>query len=113
MKDIMTGNEAAAWGARLAEVDYVPIYPITPQTEIVEKIASWAASGQMKARVTPMESEHSMLTAAGLASLSGARVFTWHSSSRSQGLTFGQRHGLHAVSCRDRPRCPGFHLGGI
>ncbi|MGC8632663.1 MAG: pyruvate synthase [Thermoprotei archaeon] len=85
MKDIMTGNEAAAWGARLAEVDYVPIYPITPQTEIVEKIASWAASGQMKARVTPMESEHSMLTAAGLASLSGARVFT---ATSSQGLVY-------------------------
>lgn len=31
---LLTGNAAAAWGARLAAVDYVPAFPITPQTEI-------------------------------------------------------------------------------
>ena len=30
---MMTGNLAAAWGARLADVDYIPAFPITPQTE--------------------------------------------------------------------------------
>jgi hypothetical protein len=34
-RDLLTGNAAAAWGARLAEVDYVPAYPITPQAEII------------------------------------------------------------------------------
>ena len=33
---LLTGNSAAAWGARLAGVDYVPAFPITPQTEIIE-----------------------------------------------------------------------------
>ena len=35
-REILTGNIAAAWAARLAEVDYVPAFPITPQTEIVD-----------------------------------------------------------------------------
>ena len=37
---LLTGNGAAAWGARLAEVDYVPAFPITPQTEIIETLAA-------------------------------------------------------------------------
>ena len=37
--ELLTGNAAAAWGARLADVDYVPAYPITPQTEIIETLA--------------------------------------------------------------------------
>ena len=38
---LLTGNAAAAWGARLANVDYVPAFPITPQTEIIETISNW------------------------------------------------------------------------
>ncbi|MEN2974636.1 MAG: pyruvate synthase [Candidatus Caldarchaeales archaeon] len=83
---MMTGNTAAAWAARLAEVDYIPAYPITPQTEIVEKLAEWVALGEFKAKLTVMDSEHSMLTAAGTASLTGARVFT---ATSSQGLLYG------------------------
>ena len=44
---LMTGNAAAAWGARLAGVDYVPAFPITPQTEIIEtlgRVATTAAT---------------------------------------------------------------------
>ena len=40
---MMTGNLAAAWGARLADVDYIPAFPITPQTEIVEALAKFRA----------------------------------------------------------------------
>jgi hypothetical protein len=36
---LMTGNAAAEWAVRLAEVDYVPAFPITPQTEIIETLA--------------------------------------------------------------------------
>ena len=64
-RELLTGNAAAAWGARLADVDYVPAYPITPQTEIIETIASWIAAGEMSSRLVTMDSEHSMLTAAG------------------------------------------------
>ena len=38
-RKLLTGNGAAAWGARLARCDYVPVFPITPQTEIIENLA--------------------------------------------------------------------------
>ena len=63
---LLTGNSAAAWGARLAGVDYVPAFPITPQTEIIEDLSLWIDSGEMDARMITLESEHSMITAAGL-----------------------------------------------
>ena len=83
---LLTGNAAAAWGARLAAADYVPAFPITPQTEIIETIAAWMQSGAMPGRITMFESEHSMLTAAGAAAASGVRVFT---ATSSQGLLYG------------------------
>ena len=64
---MMTGNLAAAWGARLADVDYIPAFPITPQTEIVEALAKWCEGGELAARFVTMDSEHSMMTAAGAA----------------------------------------------
>jgi pyruvate ferredoxin oxidoreductase alpha subunit len=85
-EQLMTGNVAAATAARLARVDYVPAYPITPQTEIIETIAWWVADGTMDAKFVQLESEHSMLTAAGTAALTGARVFT---ATSSQGLLYG------------------------
>ena len=83
--EMMTGNLAAAWGARLAGVDYVPAFPITPQTEIVEALAKWCESGAMAARFVTIDSEHSMMTAAGAAAATGARVFT---ATSSQGLLY-------------------------
>lgn len=80
---MMTGNLAAAWGARLADVDYVPAFPITPQTEIVETLSKWCGSGALNARFVTLDSEHSMMTAAGAAAATGARVFT---ATSSQGL---------------------------
>ncbi|MGE4092736.1 MAG: pyruvate synthase [Candidatus Binatia bacterium] len=85
-RQLLTGNAAAAWGARLADVDYIPAFPITPQTEIIELLAQWTAAGEMPARFTTMDSEHSMLTAAGAAAATGARVFT---ATSSQGLLYG------------------------
>ena len=84
---MLTGNSAAAWGARLAAVDYVPAFPITPQTEIIESLGAWIDAGEMAARMSNMDSEHSMLTAAGAAAATGVRVF---SATSSQGL-------LHAM----------------
>jgi pyruvate ferredoxin oxidoreductase alpha subunit len=83
---MLTGNAAAAWGARLAEVDYVPAFPITPQTEIVETLARWCQNGAMPARLVMMDSEHSMLAAAATAAATGVRVFT---ATSSQGLLYG------------------------
>lgn len=83
---LLTGNGAAAWAARLAQVDYVPAFPITPQTEIIETIAAWTESGQMNGRMVTLESEHAMITAAGAAAATGVRVFT---ATSSQGLLYG------------------------
>lgn len=85
-RQMLTGNVAAAWAARLAEVDYVPAFPITPQTEIIETLAHWCADGTMPGRFVTMDSEHSMLTAAGAAAATGVRVFT---ATSSQGLLYG------------------------
>jgi len=68
---LLTGNAAAAWGARLAGVDYVPAFPITPQTEIIETLGAWIDSGEMPGPMVTLESEHSMLTAAGAAAATG------------------------------------------
>jgi pyruvate ferredoxin oxidoreductase alpha subunit len=85
-RDLLTGNGAAAWGARLAEADYVPAFPITPQTEIVETLARWIHTGEIRARMVTMDSEHSMLAAAAGAAATGVRVFT---ATSSQGLLYG------------------------
>jgi pyruvate ferredoxin oxidoreductase alpha subunit len=82
---LLTGNAAAAWGARLARVDYVPAFPITPQTEIIEALGRWIGAGELAARLVTLESEHSMLTAAGAAAATGVRVFT---ATSSQGLLY-------------------------
>ena len=82
---LLTGNAAAAWGARLARADYVPAFPITPQTEIIETLADWMGRGEMPGRLVTMESEHAMVTAAGAAAATGVRVFT---ATSSQGLLY-------------------------
>ena len=89
-KIMLTGNKAAAWGARMARVEYVPAFPITPQTEIVETLAKWFADGTMQGKFTNMDSEHSMFMAAGSAGATGVRVFT---ASSSQGIL----HGLESL----------------
>ncbi|HYX63608.1 MAG TPA: hypothetical protein VE935_05255, partial [Burkholderiales bacterium] len=94
MRELLTGNAAAAWGARLARADYVPAFPITPQTEIIELLAQWLEAGEMRGKLTMMESEHSMLTAAAAAAATGVRVFT---ATSSQGLLYAMEM-LHAVS---------------
>lgn len=85
-RSLLTGNVAAAWGARLAGVDYYPSFPITPQTEIVETLARWIDQGEMPGKLVTLDSEHSMITAAGAASVTGVRVF---SATSSQGLLYG------------------------
>lgn len=90
---LLTGNAAAAWGARLAEADYIPAFPITPQTEIIETLARWCGDGSMAARLVMFESEHSMLTAAASAAAAGVRVFT---ATSSQGLLYGMEM-VHAI----------------
>lgn len=82
---IMTGNTAAAWGARLSQVQVVSAYPITPSTSVTETIANWVERGELKAEYVRVESEHSVMTVCVAASTVGARVFT---STSSHGLLY-------------------------
>ena len=83
MEQVISGNEAAAYGAMLARVQVIPAYPISPQTTIVETLADFCASGKLKADFVKVESEHSAMAACLGASLAGARTFT---ATSSQGL---------------------------
>ncbi len=76
MKLILTGNESAAWGARLSKAKVIAAYPITPQTSIIETIASFIANGEMDARYIRVESEHSAMAACIAAQSTGVRTFT-------------------------------------
>ncbi|MBI2520375.1 MAG: hypothetical protein HYV97_08150 [Bdellovibrio sp.] len=82
---ILTGNEAAAIGAKLARPKVVSAYPITPQTQIVEAIAEMHATGEMDCEYIPVESEHSALATLIGSSASGVRCFT---ATSSQGLIY-------------------------
>ncbi len=74
---------AIAEAARQANVDVVSAYPITPQTHIVEHLASLVADGKLDAEYITVESEHTAISACIGAAAAGARVFT---STSSQGL---------------------------
>ena len=80
---LLTGNHAVAWAARLARPKVVPVYPITPQTPVLEKLTEFQAKGGFDAEIISPESEHSVMSACIPASLAGVRVFT---ATASQGL---------------------------
>lgn len=77
---IMTGNTAAAYAAKYARARVIAAYPITPQTTIVEAIASLIDEGSMEAEYIRVESEHSAMAACIGAAATGARAFTATSS---------------------------------
>jgi pyruvate/2-oxoacid:ferredoxin oxidoreductase alpha subunit len=80
---LLTGNHAVAWGARLARPKVIPVYPITPQTPVLELLTEFQAAGELDAEMLTPESEHSVMAACIPASLAGVRVFT---ATASQGL---------------------------
>ncbi len=85
VRKYITANEAVAHAARLARVEVVAAYPVTPQTTIVEKLAGFIAGREMDADFIKVESEHSALTACMGACMAGVRAFT---STSSQGLEY-------------------------
>ncbi|MFH1488806.1 MAG: NADH-dependent phenylglyoxylate dehydrogenase subunit alpha [Pseudomonadota bacterium] len=82
---VCDGNEAAAWGVALSRPDMVAVYPITPQSSLVEYISQFVADGIIKADLMDVEGEHSVLSVLQGACLAGARTFT---ASCGQGLAF-------------------------
>ena len=80
MKKVLEGSHAVSEAVRLARVQVISAYPITPQTHIVEAISAYCADGTMDARFLCVESEHSAMAAVIGAASTGVRTFTATSS---------------------------------
>ena len=73
---MLDGNGAAVEAMKLAKVQVISVYPITPQSTISEKLSEIVASGELKAEYVRVESEHSALSVATTAALTGVRAAT-------------------------------------
>ena len=82
-RERLSGNEAVAFAMKQINPDVVPVYPITPSTEIPQYFSSFVANGSVDTEFISVESEHSAISAAIGASAAGARVM---SATSSQGL---------------------------
>lgn len=82
---VISSAEAVSEAVKLAKPDVIPVYPITPQTKISEKLADYVADGELDSQYIRVESEHSAMSAAIGASGAGVRVFT---ATSSQGLAY-------------------------
>jgi pyruvate ferredoxin oxidoreductase alpha subunit len=79
----LEASHAVAEAVRMADVDVISAYPITPQTHIPERLAEMVANGELNAAYIPVESEHSALSTCLGSSAVGARTFT---ATAGQGL---------------------------
>lgn len=97
MRVLLSGNEAAAYAARLAKIEVLSSYPITPAAPAMEKITQFIAEGSLQAKFIRVESDHSALAAALGASLTGARPFL---ATNSQGLAYMSEVLYHVSGLR-------------
>jgi pyruvate/2-oxoacid:ferredoxin oxidoreductase alpha subunit len=94
---LLTGNHAAAHGARLSRAQVISAYPITPQTTIVEELSEMVATGRLQAKFLTVESEHSAMAACIGAAAAGARAYT---ATSGQGLALMHEMLHWAVGAR-------------
>ena len=80
-----TGNSCAAKAVRMCRPDFMAIYPITPQTSLIEKLALFCAKGQLDTEIVEVEGENSAMGMLCGACAAGGRVFT---ATSSMGLDF-------------------------
>lgn len=76
VRKVVTGNHAVSYGVRLARVEVISAYPITPQTQVVELLSKFCEDGILNAQFIKVESEHSAMAALVGAASTGARTFT-------------------------------------
>ncbi len=79
----VTGNEAVANALRQVNPDVCAAYPITPQTDMMQRFAGFVSNGEVKTELILVESEHSSMSSCVGASAAGGRVVT---ATSSQGL---------------------------
>jgi pyruvate/2-oxoacid:ferredoxin oxidoreductase alpha subunit len=82
---VLSGNKAAAYGVLLARPDVIAVYPITPQTALVEELARMHAEGELDCELIEVEGENTSMSAVTAACVAGGRVFT---ATSSWGLAF-------------------------
>ncbi len=80
---VVEASMALALGAKMCRPKVIPMYPITPQTHIVERLADFISNGELNAEMLHAESEHSAMAAMIGASAAGVRTYT---ATSSQGL---------------------------
>jgi pyruvate ferredoxin oxidoreductase alpha subunit len=80
---LLTGGEAIVEAMCQIDPDVVPVYPITPQTPIIQGYAQAIADRKAHGEMINVESEHSAMSAAVAAAVAGARTMT---ATSSQGL---------------------------
>ena len=97
MKELLDGNESAAYAVRLSKVKCIPCFPITPTTSMIELFAKWKTDGLLNAEFSQLESEHSVMSAAFGSALTGARTFT---ATSSQGLLLMHEILYNVSGCR-------------
>ena len=74
--DSLSGADAVAFGMRQINPDVVAAFPITPQTEIMERFEKFYADGEVDTEIIRVESEHSAMSAVVGAAAAGARSMT-------------------------------------
>ncbi|MDI6631757.1 MAG: thiamine pyrophosphate-binding protein [Thermoanaerobacteraceae bacterium] len=72
----VTGNEAVAEALRQINPDVCAAYPITPQTELMQRFAAFVSNGKVDTELILVESEHSAMSACIGAAAAGGRVAT-------------------------------------
>ena len=72
----LDGDRAVAEAMRQMNPDVVAAYPITPQTEIVQRFSEFVANGEVDTEFVPVESEHAAMSVCIGASAAGARAQT-------------------------------------
>ncbi len=72
----VTGNEAVANALRQINPDVCAAYPITPQTDLMQRFSSFVSDGLVDTEIILVESEHSAMSACIGASAAGGRVVT-------------------------------------
>ena len=77
VKQLLSGNHAAAHACKGADVRVIAAYPITPQSPVVEAISAFVEGGEMpKAQFITVESEQTAITVIN-------RIFAYCPSHRS------------------------------
>lgn len=94
---LMTGSDAAAFGAKLARIEVLSYYPITPAFPAMERVSKFIDEGELNTKFVRVESDHSALAAALGASLAGSRALT---VTNSQGLLYMTEVVYHTAGLR-------------